>query len=258
MSAITEVKIDLEEDFPHLQAAPIVEAVIDIRARPDRSWEEESVRSEAEAKLPGYVFLDSQRAIERELRVEAGRPPEQTLRDLGWKGLRFKSADERHICQFNRDGFVFSWLRPYESWARLQSEGLRLWEIYSAVARPTQAQRLGLRFINRIVLPPQDLRFEDYIQPAAQPPKLLDVPFHGFLHHDTLAVPGHPYAINVVRTIQTAPDQPLGIILDIDVFTLKAFEAQPGVLHAHLSAMRWLKNKVFFGSITSKALERFE
>jgi len=258
MTVASELKIDVTERFPHLPHAPIVEAVIDIRARAEIPWEEAAVKSQVGAKLEGYAYLDSQREYQHELKIEAGKPSEQALRDLGWKGVRFKSADERQICQFNRDGFVFSRLRPYDSWEQLYGEAMRLWQIYSEMAHPTQVQRLGLRFINRIELPPEEFRYGDYIQPAAEPPKLLDVPLHGFLHHDTLAVPGHPYATNVIRTIQKEADKPLAIILDIDVFTLKAFELQLEVLTRSLLEMRWLKNKVFFGSITGKALEKFK
>lgn len=82
----------------------------------------------------------------------------------------------------------------------------------------------------------------------------------GFFHHDTMAVPGHPYAVNVVRTIQLPQDprtQGLGIILDRDVFTMRPFEISQELMNTRLAEMRWLKNKVFFGSVTQKALENF-
>jgi len=258
---MSEIKIDLAEQFQHLPHAPIVEAVIEVRTRAEAPLEEASMRSQLESKLPDYRFLDSQRAFQHELKVEPGQKPKQNLRDLGWRRMRFQSADQLHVVRFNRDGFVFSRLRPYEKWEQLRGEGMRLWQSYSELIRPTEVQRLGLRFINRIELPPQELRFEDYIQPAPQPPNTLDLPFRAFLHHDTLAVPGHPYAINVIRTIQH-PQNPgtqwIAVILDIDVFTLRAFEYRQDVLEQRLAEMRWLKNKVFFGSITQKALEKFQ
>jgi len=174
--------------------------------------------------------------------------------------VRFHSADERHLAQFNRDGFVFSRLPPYQNWEQLRTEAMRLWRMHTELARPTEAQRVGLRYINRIVLPMQEVRFEDYIQPHAEPPRGLDLPFHGFFHQDILAVPDYAYAITVVRTIQPPQDpraQGLGLILDIDVFTTQPVELREGVLEARLAEMRWLKNKVFFGSITQKALETF-
>jgi uncharacterized protein (TIGR04255 family) len=80
------------------------------------------------------------------------------------------------------------------------------------------------------------------------------------MHHDVLAVPGHPYAINIIRTIQPSTGNGgagTGVILDIDVFTAQEFEPDEGKLVHRLLEMRWLKNKAFFGSVTEKALERF-
>ena len=46
------------------------------------------------------------------------------------------------------------------------------------------------------------------------------------------------------------------MILDIDVFTTTPpFEAQNAVMEQRIEEMRWLKNRVFYGSITPKALE---
>jgi uncharacterized protein (TIGR04255 family) len=260
MSTLQAVDIKPEEKFENLPRAPIVEAVIEIRARATKTLEETSLRTAIEPKLAGYVFLDSLREFHSEVKLEGGKPPIQKVSDAGWKGVRFRSSDEKHIAQFNRDGFVFSRLEPYLTWEELESEGKRLWNIYKDFAQPVEIQRLGLRFINRIKLPPGELLFEDYIQPAPSSPHGLELPFHGFMHKDTLGVPGHPYAINVIRTIQQlngGVDGGVALILDIDVFTTQGFDLDNTVLQRRLLEMRWLKNKVFFGSITAKALEMF-
>ncbi len=88
----------------------------------------------------------------------------------------------------------------------------------------------------------------------------MELPLHGFMHKDTLGVPGHPYAINVIRTIQQLKDNMNGgvaLIVNIDVFTTQAFDVDNTVLAEQLLEMRWLKNKAFFGSITKKSLKIF-
>lgn len=253
------MEINIDEAFEHFPKAPIVEAVIDVRARATAEFEESAVRLHLEASLNGYSFLDSRREFRHEMRLEAegGKPPSQKLRDLGWKGLRFRSADEKHIAQFNRDGLVFSRLQPYIDWQQLSSEGLNTWKIFKELAQPAEIYRIGLRFINRVLLPQDELRFEDYMQPAPVPPMGMDLPFQGFMHHDTLAVPGHPYAMTVIRTIQVPPHSGgpgVALILDIDVFTIQEFALLDDAMLVHrLKEMRWLKDKVFFGSITEKA-----
>src|SRR5439155_7597027 len=81
-----------------------------------------------------------------------------------------------------------------------------------------------------------------------------------FLHRDTLVVPETNYLVNVVRTVQPAEGEPasIPIILDIDVFTNAPMELNDGLLQTRLTEMRWLKNKVFFASITAKTKGMFQ
>lgn len=249
-------QIDLTESFPPLSHAPIVEAVIGVTARAESAWEESAILEQFKQRLPEYPSVSSHREIRHEFKVAADAQPEQAVHDMGWRGLRCESADKLHIVQFNRDGFSFSRLTPYQSWDQFYQEGLRLWALYNDVAQPTEIQRIGLRFINRIEFSQDKVNLEDFLENPPKLPRGMDVPFEGFLHHNTLAVPGHPYGINVIQTIQPSQgaDASWGVILDIDVFTTEPLVNQD-LLEQHLTKMRWLKNKVFFGSITSKTLE---
>lgn len=261
-STLTDkIVINLDEEFPHLSQAPVVEAVIDIRAQASGPFEEEPVRATLEPLLPGFSFLDSQREFHHEVKFAEGNPPEQCIRDLGWKGVRFQSEDRKKIVQFNRDGFVSSRLEPYADWTSFAAEALALWQVFLEIAKPVEINRVGLRYINRIELPLEELRLSDYIEPAPKPPRSLNLPYLGFMHHETFAVPEYPYAVNVIRTIQP-PQGPsgkgAGLILDIDVFTTSGLDLTTEQLVHVLDEMRWLKNKVFFGTVTEKTLENLQ
>lgn len=251
------IKIRTDEKFETLPRAPIVEAVLDIHAAAAETLAEAPARADLEKALTDYQYLDSQRGFQSEVKIEPGKPPSPTVQDLGWTGLRFQSVDKKHIGQFNREGFVFSRLEPYVDWPQLVGEGLRLWNLFCGLARPTEINRIGLRFINRIALPPGEVKVEDYIQQVPTAPQGLELPFLGYLHQHLLAVPGHPYAVNVIQTIQPPQqNQGMGLILDIDVFT-QDIPIKFEELSHRLEEMRWLKDKVFFGSITEKSKEMF-
>ncbi|CUQ66311.1 TIGR04255 family protein [Candidatus Nitrospira inopinata] len=255
------LKIDATEQFPRLAHAPIAEAVIDIRARAEAPWEESAVRQCLVPLLPAYPHIESQREFEHALQVGPGQETVQIHRDLGWKGLRCESADHVHIAQFNRDGFVFSRLRPYDHWEQFHGEAMRLWKVYRDLARPSAIQRLGLRFINRIELPLDGLRPDDYLHMPADVLKGLPLSRAGFFHRDVLGVPGYPYLVAIVRTvqpIQVSGGKGFGLLLDIDVFSTEPFDLRDDLLAQRLVEMRWLKNKAFFGSITQQALETFQ
>lgn len=260
---MTKIIIDVDEKFPALPHAPSVEAIIDIRATPVNRPDEETLKNFLLEKFCDYHFRDSQREIQYQVQVTVppSKPPAQTVRDLGWKGLRFQSKDQKYIAQFNRDGFVLSRLEPYQSWNQFRTEAMRLWDGYAEFVKPGQIHRVGLRYVNRIQLPAGELNFEDYLDVAPSTPKVLDLPVSSFMHMDTVVVPEHPYAVNIIRTMQ--PPNPLtgpgySLILDIDVFTNETFDRDDERVSKHLSEMRWLKNKVFFGAIKPKSLEIFQ
>ena len=256
--AESELKIDLTQSFPHLNKAPIVEAVIEIRTRAEGAWEESLIVPLVKKELSGYPTALSMNAFQQEFTFGNQVPPKGATHDLGWNGLRLQTADNLHVAQFNRDSFVFSRLQPYESWEQLAAEAMRLWQIHVQIAKPKEVQRLGVRFINRVPMTVHGTRLEEYIQPHPETPRDLDIPVSNFLHRETLIVPGHDYGINLTKTLQLPQDRPLervGIILDIDVFTMQPFPLDQGDLGRRLTEMRWLKNKSFFGTITPKALE---
>lgn len=252
--------IDLTEKFPQLARAPIAEAVIEMRARAAAPWDEAGIRGKLAPLLQGYPIVESQSEFEHEMQFGPGQDTVQTHRDLGWRGLRCESADHVHIAQFNRDGFVFSRLRPYDHWGQFHTEAMRLWKMHQDLANPSAIQRLGLRFINRIDLPVDGPRPDDYLRMPSEVLAGIPVSRAGFFHRDVIAVPGHPYIVAIVRTMQptqVGDRKGLALLLDIDVFSTQPDDLCDDLLTQRLVEMRWLKNKAFFGSITTQALEGF-
>jgi uncharacterized protein (TIGR04255 family) len=240
-----------------LAAAPIAEAAIQWRARAGK-WPDSELRQRLIERLPGYPECRPQHQFEMEGHAGADASWTQ-IRDT-WHGFRLISENKLHVVQFTRDGIVFSRLTPYDTWDTFVEEGWRLWRFFAELAEPSEVQRLGTRFINRIALRQAD----DVRQYLTSPPECLEaigLPTIGFLYQSRHAVPGHPYDVNVVRTIQLPGPQQneqFGLIVDIDVGTTDALPCDDAVLHQHLRTMHWLKNKVFFNLLLPEAIERFK
>jgi len=252
-------QFDISEKFPHLRAAPIVEAVIQWQARATHWQNEDDLRSQLSEVLPEYPECRPQQLLE--LHAESGSDGSETrIRREKWHGFRLVSQDKLSIVQFTRDGIAFSRLTPYENWEVFVAEAWRLWRIFVDEAKPSELQRLGVRFINRILLK----RAEDLQAILSSPPECLEavgLPTVGFLYQSRHSVPGTTMEINVVRTIQPpAPDrmEGHGLILDIDVGTSQPQACDDAILQEQLEAMHWLKNKVFFNLVTQDAIGRFE
>jgi len=190
----------------------------------------------------------------------------ETKKEQSWKGLQFRSADGIRVARFDRDGFTFSRLAPYQDWDDLQDEVLRLWEIHIQAADPDKIVRIGVRFINRVDLPLTTVELKDYIPSFPQQPLGLEMlNQENFLHIDHFQVPNYNYSVSVTKTLERGAQdaagtfQSWGIILDVDVSTLQHLDVKDfGQIRTKLAEMRWLKNKVFFGSISDNCKKSYQ
>lgn len=252
---IDRYEIDRNKEFEHLEHAPIIEAVIEIKCPPQVPWDEDTIPEEVAKLLQGYQLLSSRSEYRQKVNIKDNVPIPDPMEKVGWKGVRYQSEDEKYVAAFNRDGFVFSRVGPYETWEQFRTEALRGWDVHKGLAKPSDVRRIGLRFINRIPLPRGEVDLDDFIFPGPQPPRDLPFPFISFLHRDTFKVPGHPYIINIVSAPSVGSEVDSAIILDIDVYLQEAFKADDSKIQEHLEDMRILKNEVFWGSIPKKFLE---
>jgi uncharacterized protein (TIGR04255 family) len=258
--------IDLAETFPHLSKAPIVEAVIEMRVVPSVKWDEISLQSDLKQRLPDFPKVETLREARVQIalpgkpgsRIALPRKPgSPTFEDFGCVGLKLHSNDNLHIVQFNKGAFVFSRLQPYENWEQLSGEALRLWAIYFELLKPREVIRIGLRFINCIYIMQAKVELSDYYRHPPDSLKELDWPLAGYLHHDVIQVPQTQHSVNLIKTVQNIPGK-IGLILDIDVFMGTRFDYNESCLKRFLEEMRWVKNKIFFNSLTENIIEELK
>ncbi len=242
-------QIDLSERFPHLPSAPVVEAVIHWQARAGRTLSLANLQENLTERLPDYPNREPQHL----LRFAAHGSIASQNSD--WYGMRVSDPEKRYIAQFTRDGLVFSRLAPYNDWTTFSREARRCWSIFVELAAPSEIQRLGVRFINKISSANLD-NLGDYLrEPPSRPSNL---PLNGFWYQSSFKVPNRSFEIRVGKMFQ--PESPLpqeGLILDIDVVARSPIQCDDAALDRVLPEMRWLKNRIFFDLLTPEAIESF-
>lgn len=253
--------IDFKRKFPHLRNAPIVEAVIEFKARAGTPWDEENVTRALDGAMQEYskpegLYGGSLRlSVRHDPAGVSGVSRSAIDQESGWIGLRFKSADGLQIAHFTRDGFLFTRLKPYLDWSQLSTEAIRLWEVHARIAGITRIQRIGVRFINRIEVPAGPLNLDRYFRGFSVAP--ADLPLSEFLHRDVLSVPRHPYRIIMIRTAQPlAGRDGAALIVDIDAFDESPVQPQSDVLARKLADLRWLKNYAFAEAVTPGVIKQ--
>jgi uncharacterized protein (TIGR04255 family) len=241
-----------------LRNAPIKEALIDLRTREHRDLEMhqlERIRSRLE---PDYVKKGPIVELRTDITVsKEGRSVGETKsRELG---IRLHSRDEKYVAQFSREGFTFSRLVPYETWGKLVEEAQRLWAVYVECVHPEAVNRVAARFINNLQLPMQPgEHFEEYLTTPPQVPAALPQHVLEFLQRIMIHDTNTGLRAIVTQLLQGGVwNDRVPVILDIDVFCQFELAPEAPDVWSYLEKMRDFKNRVFFESLTEKAVELY-
>ncbi len=189
---------------------------------------------------------------------------ETSHKSLGPIGYRFESDDKKQVLQLQLDGFTMNRLKadPQESWPgwdNVKDEARRAWNLYVEVVSPLEITRLGVRYINQIVIPAASVKLEDYLTAAPSLPK--DLPFQDFDQYLSRMVVNIPdSAAKAIITQLPAEAQIPGfttLILDIDVFSEERVALDSAKIWGTLDQLRELKNTIFEASLQQRAKDLF-
>ena len=249
---------DRKEQFPHLRRAPITEAVIDFRANMPAEFNFNAFAGLGNVLGAGYGSPKDINLMEFGVEQAPGKKPESRQIDHGRIGFRYDSADRKQIAQFRKDGFTFSRLAPYTRWEEVFGEASRLYRAYVEMCEPEEVTRTAVRYINRLVLPGEDIG--DLSRFLTAPPNVpKDVPVHltGFLTRVQIQDPETLIFGTLTQSIQpgSAESGKIPLILDLDIYESGAQSPNPDVILPRFEALRALKNRYFFASITEKTVK---
>ncbi len=239
--------------YPHLRNAPIREALIDIQVNPRSDLEINEMKQFHDSISADYPKEQRQALYQISLSLGKTRKTEQ-IDEL--RGFRYESEDGKQVVQARRDGYTFSRLEKYETWANLREEAVKLWTLYKKIAQPEIVKRVAVRYINgfKIKTP-----FEKYLQAPPIILPSLSVTLQGFMtravvHDDTSDA-------NVIITQgvkEIEDDGSVPLILDIDVYKEVLLEPDDKEIWSIIESFHDVKNNIFFNSITKEAVEMFK
>jgi uncharacterized protein (TIGR04255 family) len=244
---------------PPLEHAPIIEAVVEINCDLPLGMDLLALE-EAARKCYGDVYPVARRRLIQELqfRQEGDAAPESSV-DRAVDALQFATIDERQLVQVRREGFSFNRLAPYSSLDEYLPEIQRTWLKFVEIARPVQVRRIGLRYINRILLPTVhgEVQLDEYlaIGPRLPVPTLTVA---GFLHQYVAVEPGTRNQVSITMVMHPEADGTSPLLFDIDAFRSSASVPEDwSSIRSDILALRALKNRVFLNSLTEKCLNLF-
>lgn len=249
------------EDNQPIPSPPIIEAVVDIDCDLPPNLDFQSLREAAgDALRERYPKFRQQLIQEHVFKKEGDAPPEIRV-NQGHGAMQFLTENEKQLIQFRPNGFSFNRLAPYGSLDEYLPEIEEGWRLFRSLAKPVVIRKVGIRMINRILLPLTDgkLNFADYLlTPSLLPAAPGELGFLGFLEQHMAVDPATGDRANIVRTTEPIANNRMPMILDIDVFRLcEGDPADWNEIHLALASLRNLKNRIFRNTLTPQCLSLF-
>ncbi|MBK8916139.1 MAG: TIGR04255 family protein [Phycisphaerales bacterium] len=240
-------------NWPTLRNAPIVEGLIDVRTRKSPVVTVDVLRACADSLAAEFPRREEIRQFASEVSLSSEGGASVSAQAPAPVGVMLRSADGQWVAQFSLDGFTVSRLVPYTSWDDLRSCARRLWGCYRAAAQPERVTRIAARYINRIVLGPDETPERVFATTFCIADRLPQT-VAGFLLRLVIPFENGASAI-VTEALSENSDE---CILDIDAFVVSPAGIEEDEAWSRIEDLRSIKNRLFFESLTPEALRRFE
>jgi len=241
--------------------APIVEAVINIQVRFPEGQFERLLPSGDSAFSGDFPQKQEMRLLRMDFQFGPdGLKTKSPPMDKGPPaGLKFSSAANDRVLQLRQEGFAYSHMAPYTNWEVFSGEARPLWQRFIDVFQPERVTRLAARYINRLRLPPGEIRLQDYMHFYPETPPAFGS-IQGLMAQVQLPQPSVGQKALALLTLASEPSadpafQPM--VLDIDVFEMVDLSPTDPVVWHQLEALRDKKNELFEAALTERMKETF-
>lgn len=242
---------------------PITEALCEFLFRPGPEWDL-TVPGKLHLQLGSEYAGKPQGQTSIEVQLHDGQPPGVRRREHLAR-VRLLTADQKRIVSVGRDVMSVHVLRPYQDaaleehggWEEFRSRISRALDAYWAVAQPTAIARIGIRYINKIVIPHRPVELEDYLRSALPRVSGLPQQIGGFLVRVDYT---HSEDVRLVLTegLTEAPAGHVAVMLDLDVIWKGTEPVQRKDAMQKVTELRDLEREAFEALITDQARALFD
>jgi uncharacterized protein (TIGR04255 family) len=241
----------------HYSKAPIIEAVVELQVIPKPDVTISDAQRVSEAEASAYPHVENRVSVENTVEMTGVAITNKV--EQRQVGFVRKSSDQKQQFHSTIENFVFSRLAPYDKWASFIKEAERLWIGYRQIMVPSAVKRIGIRYINRIVVPNPRIEIKDYLRTFPELSPDLPQELANYFMQVTVPLRDLGTFVTINSTLDpTATDHTI-LILDIDCFVLTDFElAFPDFddkMSSTFDALHTSKNSVFEFCITDATRE---
>lgn len=232
---------------------PIQEALCEFQFTPGREWD---------ITIPGKLHS----LIEKEY---SGKPRQQIVPTVATQPdgqptliqnfrVQLPDADGTRLISVGKDTLTVSVLKPYEGWTRFKPRIERALAAYRKVAEPKNITRIGVRYINRIIVDSKGAGASTYFVNELDEDRSLGARVTSFMRRYEYVTKGdEKLLITNANIVPQNPEATTEFIVDIDTI----WDKEPLDFERALEktdALHSCEGKAFEAMITDTARKLFD
>ena len=253
------------EDRRRYKNPPIEEALCEFRFKPGRDWD---------LTIPGKLQTEfgdeytgkpqEQRVVELGLEAPGGKPFNLQYGE-GLARVQLVTKDGKRMVGVGPDVLSVHMLRPYQDPRHPESSGWDEFQprikialgAYWNVAKPKGVHRIGIRYINKIVVPQKTVKVESYLRCALPNVSGLPDRLNNFMCRVEYAYSDGVRVVLSQGSINVSKDR-VGFLIDLDVIWESTEPVSQNEALEKVRDLRSREREAFETVITDKARELFD
>lgn len=154
---------------------PLLEAVCEFRFVVEGDLSTDSVGAFYNAIQASFPKQKKGKMNKLEFHIDAEKTPEENKKNISQDYYEFEqyfSEDEKCSIQLDGGRVSIHRIKPYTSWTDFLPLIQLVHNAYTTHFQPTEVARIGIRYINEIILPSSNFNFSEYFALQASVPSL--------------------------------------------------------------------------------------
>ena len=242
---------------------PIEEALVEFRFEPSQEWD---------LTMPGRLHGElreayrgkprQQNVVQASLVAQQGQAPNFAVRE-GLGKVQLVTDDASRLVAIGPDVLSVHMLRPYQrdeegsGWDEFRPRIVEALSAYWDVAEPNGVQRIGLRYINKVVIPESIGEVARYLKAAHPSVEGLPEQLGGFVGRVEYVYPDDLRLVVSHATVE-APESQVAFLMDIDLIWQSNEAVDKDRALAIADDLRARERDVFEALITDDARSLFD
>ena len=241
---------------------PLLEAVCEFRFVTEGNYSAEQITSFYEMIKGNFPIQKKGKINQIEFKIDAEKTPEENKGSISQDFYEFEqyfSEDEKYSIQLDGGRISIHRIKPYQAWSQFLPLIQKVYGAYVDIFKPKELARVGVRYINEIVLPADRFSFSDYFTLAVSLSSLSDNSRQSIFLGSVFEQEESRDAIKVQFGDKQLPDgtETKAFVLDLDYFLVTPTVALDAVDEWLTTAHTNLEN-VFEGIVTEKTKQFFD